>query len=262
MDMMYGGLSTLDYFRIEDLLDFSNDVLFSSTTPDHHHLPSYANSSAAGTHSNTSNPNRDFTDDLCVPNDDIAQLEWPSTFVDDALIDYPSDSFAGTLNVQSNTCSFHNRSKSSSTSRTSSNSRIIPNTKSKTDITYNNNTDAREKGITRDRSTSTVEVARRCTHCASEKTPQWRTGPMGPKTLCNACGVRFKSGRLVPEYRPATSPTFVLTQHSNSHRKVLQLRRQKELIHQQQQQQNDQRQTYDHHDDHHHGQHPRALRLS
>ncbi|PWZ56757.1 GATA transcription factor 2 [Zea mays] len=71
---------------------------------------------------------------------------------------------------------------------------------------------------------------RRCTHCASEKTPQWRTGPLGPKTLCNACGVRFKSGRLVPEYRPAASPTFVLTQHSNSHRKVMELRRQKELI--------------------------------
>lgn len=53
---------------------------------------------------------------------------------------------------------------------------------------------------------------------------------MGPKTLCNACGVRYKSGRLVPEYRPAASPTFMLTQHSNSHRKVLELRRQKELM--------------------------------
>ncbi|CAN4127887.1 unnamed protein product [Withania somnifera] len=71
---------------------------------------------------------------------------------------------------------------------------------------------------------------RRCLHCATDKTPQWRTGPMGPKTLCNACGVRYKSGRLVPEYRPAASPTFVLTKHSNSHRKVLEIRRQKEVI--------------------------------
>lgn len=70
---------------------------------------------------------------------------------------------------------------------------------------------------------------RKCLHCGAEKTPQWRTGPMGPKTLCNACGVRFKSGRLVPEYRPAASPTFVSTKHSNSHRKVLELRRQKEV---------------------------------
>ncbi|CAN4076656.1 unnamed protein product [Withania somnifera] len=71
---------------------------------------------------------------------------------------------------------------------------------------------------------------RKCLHCATDKTPQWRRGPMGPKTLCNACGVRYKSGRLVPEYRPAASPTFVLTKHSNSHRKVLEIRRQKEVI--------------------------------
>ncbi|TVU18205.1 hypothetical protein EJB05_34288, partial [Eragrostis curvula] len=51
--------------------------------------------------------------------------------------------------------------------------------------------------------------AERCTHCMSSKTPQWRTGPLGSKTLCNACGVRYKSGRLLPEYRLANSPTFV-----------------------------------------------------
>ncbi|KAL4591798.1 hypothetical protein LXL04_004770 [Taraxacum kok-saghyz] len=65
---------------------------------------------------------------------------------------------------------------------------------------------------------------RRCTHCLSQRTPQWRAGPQGPKTLCNACGVRYKSGRLLPEYRPAKSPTFVNHKHSNSHRKVLEMR--------------------------------------
>ncbi|PKA58280.1 GATA transcription factor 2 [Apostasia shenzhenica] len=65
---------------------------------------------------------------------------------------------------------------------------------------------------------------RRCSHCLSQKTPQWRAGPMGPKTLCNACGVRFKSGRLLPEYRPAKSPTFVSYKHSNSHKKVMEMR--------------------------------------
>nr|CAB3474228.1 unnamed protein product [Digitaria exilis] len=82
---------------------------------------------------------------------------------------------------------------------------------------------------------------RRCLHCETDKTPQWRTGPMGPKTLCNACGVRYKSGRLVPEYRPAASPTFVMSKHSNSHRKVMELRRQKEGHH--------------HHQPEHHQQH-------
>ncbi|KAI3816142.1 hypothetical protein L1987_15832 [Smallanthus sonchifolius] len=65
---------------------------------------------------------------------------------------------------------------------------------------------------------------RKCLHCEITKTPQWRAGPMGPKTLCNACGVRYKSGRLFPEYRPAASPTFVPTLHSNSHKKVVEMR--------------------------------------
>jgi hypothetical protein len=69
------------------------------------------------------------------------------------------------------------------------------------------------------------EPVKRCTHCMSYKTPQWRTGPLGPKSLCNACGVRYKSGRLLPEYRPANSPTFVSFMHSNSHKKVMQMRK-------------------------------------
>ncbi|KAK9110345.1 hypothetical protein Sjap_018405 [Stephania japonica] len=59
-----------------------------------------------------------------------------------------------------------------------------------------------------------------CHHCGAEKTPQWRMGPGGPKTLCNACGVRYRSGRLVPEYRPAASPSFDSRIHSNSHRRI------------------------------------------
>ncbi|KAK4286443.1 hypothetical protein QN277_002998 [Acacia crassicarpa] len=64
----------------------------------------------------------------------------------------------------------------------------------------------------------------KCMHCEATKTPQWREGPMGPKTLCNACGVRYRSGRLFPEYRPAASPTFVPSLHSNSHKKVIEMR--------------------------------------
>ncbi|GMI80608.1 GATA transcription factor 9 [Hibiscus trionum] len=68
------------------------------------------------------------------------------------------------------------------------------------------------------------QAVRKCMHCEITKTPQWRAGPMGPKTLCNACGVRYKSGRLFPEYRPAASPTFIPAIHSNSHKKVLEMR--------------------------------------
>ncbi|EEF49488.1 GATA transcription factor 5 [Ricinus communis] len=77
--------------------------------------------------------------------------------------------------------------------------------------------------------TGLTQFQRRCSHCQVQKTPQWRTGPLGAKTLCNACGVRYKSGRLFPEYRPACSPTFSGDIHSNSHRKVLEIRKKKEL---------------------------------
>ncbi|KAJ0237812.1 GATA transcription factor 11 [Hirschfeldia incana] len=73
-------------------------------------------------------------------------------------------------------------------------------------------------------SNSDDEIVWKCTHCETTKTPQWREGPNGPKTLCNACGVRFRSGRLVPEYRPASSPTFISSLHSNSHRKIIEMR--------------------------------------
>ncbi|CAJ2654440.1 unnamed protein product [Trifolium pratense] len=64
----------------------------------------------------------------------------------------------------------------------------------------------------------------KCMHCEVTETPQWREGPKGPRTLCNACGVRYRSGRLFPEYRPAASPTFEASLHSNSHKKVLEIR--------------------------------------
>ncbi|OEL28302.1 hypothetical protein BAE44_0010679 [Dichanthelium oligosanthes] len=71
------------------------------------------------------------------------------------------------------------------------------------------------------------EVQRVCSHCHSPDTPQWRAGPDGPGTLCNACGIRYAANKLLPEYRPSTSPSFRSDQHSNRHRKVVKLREQK-----------------------------------
>ncbi|XP_011031206.1 PREDICTED: GATA transcription factor 7-like [Populus euphratica] len=67
-------------------------------------------------------------------------------------------------------------------------------------------------------------LKRVCTHCQIDKTPQWRIGPLGPKTLCNACGVRYNTGRLFPEYRPAASPSFDQKKHSNLHKLILRRR--------------------------------------
>ena len=68
------GLQTSDFFRIDDLLDFTNDELFSSTTTDSGNLPppeiASGNRSLAAS-GNRDQPNTfhsaDFTDDLCVP---------------------------------------------------------------------------------------------------------------------------------------------------------------------------------------------------
>ncbi|KAF2303515.1 hypothetical protein GH714_018909 [Hevea brasiliensis] len=180
--------------------------------------------------------------------DDVAELEWLSQFVDDSFVDFPANSLAGTINVRSDTSlcakARSKRSRGTATKSTpwaSSSPEIASPTAGKLKS---------KKEINRASSPTAEGEVRRCTHCASEKTPQWRTGPLGPKTLCNACGVRYKSGRLVPEYRPAASPTFVLTQHSNSHRKVLELRRQKEMLRQHQQQQQEEQRIY--HPHHHH----------
>ncbi|KAG2243973.1 hypothetical protein Bca52824_094172 [Brassica carinata] len=35
-------------------------------------------------------------------------------------------------------------------------------------------------------------LAHRCVNCDTTSTPLWRNGPRGPKSLCNACGIRFK----------------------------------------------------------------------
>ncbi|KAJ3301818.1 hypothetical protein HDV03_000285, partial [Kappamyces sp. JEL0829] len=39
-------------------------------------------------------------------------------------------------------------------------------------------------------------AGRKCQYCGATETPQWRRGPGGKRTLCNACGVKWSSGRL------------------------------------------------------------------
>lgn len=38
-------------------------------------------------------------------------------------------------------------------------------------------------------------VVRVCSDCSTTKTPLWRSGPCGPKSLCNACGIRQRKAR-------------------------------------------------------------------
>ncbi|MCD7472691.1 hypothetical protein HAX54_014019 [Datura stramonium] len=34
-----------------------------------------------------------------------------------------------------------------------------------------------------------------CSGCHTTRTPLWRSGPSGPKSLCNACGIKYNKKR-------------------------------------------------------------------
>ncbi|CAL9133877.1 unnamed protein product [Musa textilis] len=44
-------------------------------------------------------------------------------------------------------------------------------------------------------SSSPGGVIRFCSDCSTTKTPLWKSGPQGPKSLCNACGIRRRKAR-------------------------------------------------------------------
>ncbi|KAJ8460718.1 hypothetical protein OPV22_033644 [Ensete ventricosum] len=53
-------------------------------------------------------------------------------------------------------------------------------------------------------------LARRCANCDTTSTPLWRNGPRGPKSLCNACGIRYKKEErraAASSVPPSSSPS-------------------------------------------------------
>ncbi|CAM8972416.1 unnamed protein product [Rhodiola kirilowii] len=38
-------------------------------------------------------------------------------------------------------------------------------------------------------------IKKTCVDCGTSKTPLWRSGPAGPKSLCNACGIKSRKRR-------------------------------------------------------------------
>ncbi|CAN6886245.1 unnamed protein product [Brassica oleracea] len=42
---------------------------------------------------------------------------------------------------------------------------------------------------------SSGETKRTCVDCGTFRTPLWRGGPAGPKSLCNACGIKSRKKR-------------------------------------------------------------------
>ncbi|KAG6398070.1 hypothetical protein SASPL_139521 [Salvia splendens] len=253
-----GNFSNGVHFTVDDLLDFSKedetmtDAFFESLPGNSGDSSTVTavdscNSSVSGGGDGQFNGNiscRSYNEpqfsgnELCVPYDDLAELEWLSNFVEES---FSTDDHRFIPAAAA-------KSASPGTSSSAIAGHFPPPSVFPSDVSVPGKARSkRSRAPPCDWSSRLLHLAapppvklepsetpaRKCLHCASEKTPQWRTGPMGPKTLCNACGVRFKSGRLVPEYRPAASPTFVTARHSNSHRKVMELRRQKDVQRQQ-----------------------------
>ncbi|KAE8679929.1 GATA transcription factor 15 [Hibiscus syriacus] len=47
----------------------------------------------------------------------------------------------------------------------------------------------------RNQSVFNEQIKKTCADCGTSKTPLWRGGPAGPKSLCNACGIRSRKKR-------------------------------------------------------------------
>ncbi|KAE8665897.1 GATA transcription factor 5 [Hibiscus syriacus] len=274
-----------DDFSVDDLFDFTNEEGLLEQVPEEGGEGVSVSSCCCSSkkqklsqeqHFSDETINFDYTslstDELAVPADDVASLEWLSHFVDDSFSEQSAEAFpTGTLTekpklpgsklpepeapvttcfktpvpvktrskrsrsggrVWSLVASPRTDSPSSSTSSSSSSpwfvySSSVPGSAYEPSESLSVEKKQKKRPATESSVGNVNQATRRCGHCGVTKTPQWRAGPMGAKTLCNACGVRFKSGRLLPEYRPACSPTFSSELHSNHHRKVLEMRRKK-----------------------------------
>ncbi|KAL5073602.1 hypothetical protein RYX36_012586 [Vicia faba] len=245
-------------FSVDDLLDFSNgDVIHyeqqhnedeeDSEEKDSLSLSSHWLSEDSNSNSTDASYDSIFSTELLVPDDDVAGLEWVSHFVDDSL---PELSLLYPVHVQTKAYPQNKPNHEKITRKTRTVKSRKPNPQAWAfrslilrpffpSTVFGEPPVKKQKKKVQAQSQAQVDgveaqeethLQRRCSHCQVQKTPQWRTGPLGAKTLCNACGVRYKSGRLFSEYRPACSPTFSSGIHSNSHRKVLEMRKRKGMV--------------------------------
>ncbi|KAL3648636.1 hypothetical protein CASFOL_005039 [Castilleja foliolosa] len=75
--------------------------------------------------------------------------------------------------------------------------------------------------LTPERVSSDGSNVKTCVDCGTSKTPLWRGGPAGPKSLCNACGIRSRKKRralmgITKEENKIKKPNKNASQQSNS----------------------------------------------
>uniref|UniRef100_A0A7N0ZVA5 GATA-type domain-containing protein n=1 Tax=Kalanchoe fedtschenkoi TaxID=63787 RepID=A0A7N0ZVA5_KALFE len=69
-------------------------------------------------------------------------------------------------------------------------------------------------------SESESQLKKTCVDCGTSKTPLWRSGPAGPKSLCNACGIKSRkkrrpSGSLIKENKKPKNESAVSSKSSD-----------------------------------------------
>ncbi|KAF9581370.1 hypothetical protein BGW38_001638 [Lunasporangiospora selenospora] len=94
-----------------------------------------------------------------------------------------------------------NENENSSKASGSHNTKILSGVMKKNGLSAGPSTTA-----TTSSSTSTAS-SKRCGYCGCTTTPMWRRGPNGPSTLCNACGVKWKHGKIMQDQTDASSTT-------------------------------------------------------
>jgi len=68
------------------------------------------------------------------------------------------------------------------------------------------------------------KTTRKCTNCGTNATPEWRKGPAGPHTLCNACGLHFmKAQRREKQTRVKHGLNRLLNTEAAEQKKLLAL---------------------------------------
>ncbi|GER35988.1 GATA transcription factor [Striga asiatica] len=63
-----------------------------------------------------------------------------------------------------------------------------------------------------------------CSDCNTTKTPLWRSGPKGPKSLCNACGIRQRKARRAMAAAAAAANGTVVTTSDHQTPKLIKLK--------------------------------------
>ncbi|XWS70253.1 hypothetical protein CRYUN_Cryun03dG0032700 [Craigia yunnanensis] len=66
----------------------------------------------------------------------------------------------------------------------------------------------------------TSNSVRVCSDCNTTTTPLWRSGPRGPKSLCNACGIRQRKARRAMEAAAAANGAAIATDATSMKIKV------------------------------------------